>query len=67
MPATTFIPSPEQLKVIDQCGGHLQLVACAGTGKTEAVSRRVASLIDEGVKPCQIIAVTFTARAAIHD
>ena len=64
MPATTFTPSPEQQAVIDHRGGHLQVIACAGAGKTEAISRRVASLIDEGVEPCQIIAFTFTERAA---
>ena len=37
-------PSPEQQKVIDHRGGHLQVIACAGAGKTEAISRRVASL-----------------------
>ena len=64
MPTTTFFPSPEQQKVIDHRGGHLQVIACAGAGKTEAISRRVASLIEEGVEPCQIIAFTFTERAA---
>lgn len=57
MPPTTFTPSPEQQKVIDHRGGHLQVVACAGAGKTEAISRRVASLIDGGVEPCQIVAL----------
>lgn len=61
---TTFTPSPEQQQVIDYRGGHLQVVACAGAGKTEAISRRVSSLIEEGVEPCQIIAFTFTERAA---
>jgi DNA helicase-2/ATP-dependent DNA helicase PcrA len=64
MTAVTFKPSPEQRKVIDHRGGHLQVVACAGAGKTEAISRRVASLIEEGVEPAQIVAFTFTDRAA---
>lgn len=62
--AGAFIPSPEQQQVIGWRGGHLQVVACAGAGKTEAIARRVASLIDEGVEPAQIIAFTFTDRAA---
>jgi hypothetical protein len=33
MPPTTFTPSPEQQKVIDHRGGHLQVVACAEAGK----------------------------------
>lgn len=40
------------------------MIACAGAGKTEAISRRVAALIDEGIAPSQIVAFTFTERAA---
>ena len=64
MSSVKFAPSPEQQMVIDHRGGHLQVVACAGAGKTEAISRRVASLIAEGIEPCQIVAFTFTERAA---
>ena len=56
--------SPEQHAVVSHRGSHLQVVACAGSGKTEAISRRVAGLIDEGVEPYEIIAFTFTERAA---
>lgn len=59
-----FKPSPEQETVIGHRGGHLQVIACAGAGKTEAISRRVSSLIEEGVEPAQIVAFTFTDRAA---
>ena len=45
-------------------GGHLQIVAAAGAGKTEVVSQRVAALVGEGVRPEQIVAFTFTERAA---
>ena len=64
MTTAAFVPSPEQKKVIAHRGGHLQVIACAGSGKTEAISRRVSSLIEEGVEPAQIIAFTFTERAA---
>jgi DNA helicase-2/ATP-dependent DNA helicase PcrA len=64
MNKAAFKPSPEQEKVIAHRGGHLQVVACAGAGKTEAISRRVSSLIEEGVEPAQIVAFTFTERAA---
>jgi DNA helicase-2/ATP-dependent DNA helicase PcrA len=57
-------PTAEQQAVIDHRGGHLQVIACAGAGKTEAISRRVVSLVEEGVEPGQIIAFTFTERAA---
>jgi len=59
-----FEPSPEQKSVIAHRDGHLQVIACAGAGKTEAISRRVTALIEEGVEPCQIVAFTFTERAA---
>lgn len=45
-------------------GGHLQLIASAGAGKTEVVSHRVADLLADGVAPDGIIAFTFTERAA---
>jgi DNA helicase-2/ATP-dependent DNA helicase PcrA len=64
MATTVFVPSEEQAGVIAHRGGHLQVIACAGAGKTEAISRRVASLIEEGVEPGHIVAFTFTERAA---
>jgi DNA helicase-2/ATP-dependent DNA helicase PcrA len=64
MPVRPFVPSSEQKKIIAHRNGHLQVVACAGAGKTEAISRRVSALIEEGVEPAQIIAFTFTERAA---
>ena len=59
-----FNLSPEQEKVIADRSGHLQVMACAGAGKTEAISRRISTLIEEGVEPEQIVAFTFTERAA---
>ena len=63
-PTPAFILSPEQERVVNHRGGHLQVIACAGAGKTEAISRRVSSLILEGAEPNQIVAFTFTERAA---
>ena len=56
--------SPEQQEIVDYRDGHLQVIACAGSGKTESISRRVASLIDEGETPESIVAFTFTEKAA---
>jgi len=64
MAKTVSSLSDEQRAVVSHRGGHLQVIACAGAGKTEAISRRVAALIDEGVEPSQIVAFTFTERAA---
>ena len=45
-------------------GGHLQIIAAAGSGKTEVVSQRIVSLLEEGLDPTAIVAFTFTERAA---
>jgi DNA helicase-2/ATP-dependent DNA helicase PcrA len=58
-----FKPSPERERVIAHRSGHLRVIACAGTGKTEAISRRIAALIGDGGKPGPVIACTFTERA----
>ncbi len=56
--------SPQQQSVVDHRGGHLQVIACAGSGKTESISRRVAALVAEGAAPESIVAFTFTEKAA---
>lgn len=56
--------SKEQEQVVSHRGGHLQVIACAGSGKTESISRRVAALIAEGAPPASIVAFTFTEKAA---
>lgn len=55
-----------QKNIISYRGGDLQIVACAGAGKTEAISRRVAALLREGVEPRAIIAFTFTEKAGVE-
>lgn len=61
MPVTLSL---HQQQVVDHRGSDLQVIACAGSGKTESISRRVAALIYEGAAPESIIAFTFTERAA---
>lgn len=56
--------SPEQLRAIEYRGGHLQVIASAGSGKTEVLAQRIATLLDEGVDPQSIVAFTFTNEAA---
>jgi hypothetical protein len=45
-------------------GSHLQIIASAGSGKTEIVAQRFAQLMANGADPAGIIAFTFTKRAA---
>lgn len=45
-------------------GSHIQIIAAAGSGKTETVSQRVASLLIDGEPPEAIVAFTFTEKAA---
>ena len=63
-PNVPFILSAAQQAVVDHRESPLQVIACAGSGKTESISRRVASLIVDGEPPEAIVAFTFTEKAA---
>jgi DNA helicase-2/ATP-dependent DNA helicase PcrA len=54
----------EALAAVRYRGSHLQIIASAGSGKTEIVSQRVADLLADGVSARSIVAFTFTERAA---
>jgi DNA helicase-2/ATP-dependent DNA helicase PcrA len=54
----------EAAKAVSHRGSHIQIIASAGSGKTETVSQRIARLIAEGEDPSGIVAFTFTERAA---
>lgn len=57
-----------QQKAVAHSGHNLQLIACAGSGKTEVVARRVVHLLTPGradsLAPRNIVAFTFTDKAA---
>ena len=57
-----------QTRAIEHAGRNLQLIACAGSGKTEVVARRVVHLLTPGrtdsLVPLNIVAFTFTDKAA---
>ncbi|HWF20376.1 MAG TPA: UvrD-helicase domain-containing protein [Verrucomicrobiae bacterium] len=61
-----FSPTPGQRTIIENHDGDLQVIACAGSGKTESISRRVAEILRRGAKPEAIVAFTFTEKAAFE-
>ena len=56
---------PEQREVATHLGGPMRVLAGAGTGKTRAITHRIAYAAATGVVvPTEVLAVTFTTRAA---
>ena len=57
--------NPSQQKAVNHTGGPLLIIAGAGTGKTTVITERIKKLIfDKKVSPQNILALTFTEKAA---
>jgi DNA helicase-2/ATP-dependent DNA helicase PcrA len=60
----TPVMNPEQMSAILHVDGPALVLAGAGSGKTQVVTMRIAHLIEIGIPPSEIVAVTFTNKAA---
>ena len=53
----------EQTKVINSISGNLAVIATAGSGKTTVLTYRIKNMVEQGIDPSHILAITFSKKA----